>query len=104
MIYQIPTIKDVPKSFNVTLLKDDGKTKPCSTVYSSKGIGEPGMIMCANILSAIRQAVAAHRKVICLSSNGFNLYQRILSLFNCNEIKMLLFYYRFRTRMKIGFI
>ena len=64
MIYQIPTIKDVPKSFNVTLLKDDGKTKPCSTVYSSKGIGEPGMIMCANILSAIRQAVSAHRKVI----------------------------------------
>ena len=76
MIYQIPTIKDVPKSFNVTLLKDDGKSKPCSTVYSSKGIGEPGMIMCANILSAIRQAVSAHRKVICLSSNGFNLYQK----------------------------
>ena len=64
MIFQVPTIKDVPKSFNVTLLKDDGKTKPCSTVYSSKGIGEPGMIMCANILSAIRQAVFAHRKVL----------------------------------------
>ena len=56
-------MKDVPKSFNVTLLNDDGKVKPCSTVYSSKGIGEPGMLMCANILSAIRQAVAAHRKV-----------------------------------------
>ena len=80
MIYQIPTIKDVPKSFNVTLLKDDGKTKPCSTVYSSKGIGEPGMIMCANILSAIRQAVSAHRKVICLSSNGYNFYQTIIDI------------------------
>ena len=56
-------MKDVPKSFNVTLLNDDGKVKPCSTVYSSKGIGEPGMLMCANILSAIRQAVSAHRKV-----------------------------------------
>ena len=65
MIYQnqVPTVKDVPKSFNVTLLKHDGKVKPCSTVYSSKGIGEPGMLMCANILSAIRQAVASHRKV-----------------------------------------
>ena len=56
-------MKDVPKSFNVTLLKHDGKVKPCGTVYSSKGIGEPGMLMCANILSAIRQAVSSHRKV-----------------------------------------
>ena len=53
----------MPKSFNVTLLKDGGKIKPTSSVYSSKGIGEPAMLMCANILSAIRQAVAAHRKV-----------------------------------------
>ena len=73
-------MKDVPKAFNVTLLKDDGKVKPCSTVYSSKGIGEPGMLMCANILSAIRQAVAAHRKV---SSNlmrvSMNSFKNLLS-------------------------
>ena len=40
---QVPTVKDVPRSFNVTLLKDDGKIKPTSSVYSSKGIGEPAM-------------------------------------------------------------
>ena len=60
---QVPTVKDVPRSFNVTLLKDDGKIKPTSSVYSSKGIGEPAMMMCANVLSAIRHAVAAHRLV-----------------------------------------
>jgi len=60
--YKIPTAADIPREFNVTLLKHK-PGRPTSAVYSSKGIGEPAVQLgCSGVLSAIRDAVHAYRK------------------------------------------
>ncbi len=64
--YKIPTVADVPQRFNVTLLKHQSD-RPTSACYSSKGIGEPPMMMAAGVPLAVRQAVASYR-----SDHGHN--------------------------------
>ena len=44
--YKIPTASDVPQALNVYLLEHTGDG-PTSAVYSSKGIGEPGILSAA---------------------------------------------------------
>ena len=56
----IPTVADVPKEFNVTLINN--KEAPTSAVYSSKGVGEPPSCLAAAVLLAINQAVLSYRK------------------------------------------
>lgn len=57
--YKIPTITDVPKQFNVSLLPS---SQTPLTIYSSKGLGESGMFLGSSVFFAITDAVAAARR------------------------------------------
>ncbi|XP_078341833.1 xanthine dehydrogenase/oxidase-like isoform X2 [Crassostrea virginica] len=65
--YKVPGIRNIPKEFNVTLLKDaQGENRP---LYSSKGIGEPPLLLGASVHFALREAVNAARSDQGLSDN-----------------------------------
>jgi len=57
--YNLPTIADCPREFNVTLLKG---TKKKQILYSSKGIGEPPFFNGVSVYFAIKDAVLAARR------------------------------------------
>ncbi|RXG70722.1 Xanthine dehydrogenase, partial [Armadillidium vulgare] len=57
--YKIPTLVNIPREFNVTLLRDSVNEH---SVYSSKAIGEPPLLMGLSVFLAIREAVKAARK------------------------------------------
>ncbi|ELU04404.1 hypothetical protein CAPTEDRAFT_219969 [Capitella teleta] len=54
--YTVPKASDIPSEFNVTLLKDSENPK---AVYSSKGIGEPGILGASSVLFALQEALVA---------------------------------------------
>jgi len=58
--YNLPTIADCPREFNVSLLRSN-KRKP-HILYSSKGIGEPPFFNGVSVYFAIKDAVLAARK------------------------------------------
>ncbi|KAJ2950078.1 hypothetical protein O0L34_g11418 [Tuta absoluta] len=56
--YKIPGFSDIPKQFNVSLLK--GAPNP-RAVYSSKAVGEPPLFLAASVFFAIKDAVKSAR-------------------------------------------
>ncbi|XP_043934179.1 aldehyde oxidase 1-like [Protopterus annectens] len=58
--YKIPATCDVPQEFNVYLLSGSKNPK---AIYSSKGLGEPAVILGSSVFYAIKDAVAEARKV-----------------------------------------
>lgn len=54
--YKIPTIKEVPKNFNVHLLK---RAAQDGVIYGSKAVGEPPFMLAISVREAIRDAIAA---------------------------------------------
>jgi len=56
--YHIPSVSSVPLQMNITLLKDCGNPK---AVYSSRGIGEPPLLLSSAVFFAIRNAVKSAR-------------------------------------------
>ncbi|CAK1540585.1 unnamed protein product [Leptosia nina] len=56
--YKIPGFSDIPKEFNVSLLK--GAPNP-RAVYSSKAVGEPPLFLAASVFFAIKEAIRAAR-------------------------------------------
>ncbi|XP_059141271.1 xanthine dehydrogenase-like, partial [Physella acuta] len=56
--YKIPSFSNIPKCFNVALLKNEGNPK---AVYSSKAIGEPPLCLSVSVLMAIKSAIQAAR-------------------------------------------
>jgi xanthine dehydrogenase molybdopterin binding subunit/xanthine dehydrogenase small subunit len=54
--YKIPAVGDMPRVFNVTLLKNAAQK---SVVYGSKAVGEPPFMLAISVREAIRDAVAA---------------------------------------------
>ncbi|XP_041988452.1 xanthine dehydrogenase-like [Aricia agestis] len=56
--YKIPSLSDIPKQFNVSLLK--GAPNP-RAVYSSKAVGEPPLFLSASVLFAIKEAIKSAR-------------------------------------------
>ncbi|KAG7154629.1 Xanthine dehydrogenase/oxidase-like 2 [Homarus americanus] len=56
--YKIPGFQDIPKEFNVSLLR--GAPNP-KAVFSSKAVGEPPLLLAASVFYAIKQAVGAAR-------------------------------------------
>ncbi|CAH2247060.1 jg23904 [Pararge aegeria aegeria] len=57
--YKIPGFSDIPKEFNVSLLK--GAPNP-RAVYSSKAVGEPPLFLAASVFFAIKEAIKSARK------------------------------------------
>ena len=68
--YKIPSFGDIPCEFNVSLLKGSSNPK---AVYSSKGIGEPPLLLASSVFFAIRQAIKAARKDAGLENKYFQL-------------------------------
>jgi len=56
--YRIPAIFDIPTQFNVALLKGSSNPK---AIYSSKGVGEPPLMLAASVFFAIRGAIESAR-------------------------------------------
>jgi xanthine dehydrogenase large subunit len=54
--YKIPTGRDVPKDFRVTLFEGDNIE---DTIYRSKAVGEPPLMLGISVFLALRDAVAA---------------------------------------------
>ncbi len=57
--YKIPGSRDVPPVFNVRILPDSPNKEP--TVFRSKAIGEPPLMLAISVWLAIRDAVASLR-------------------------------------------
>lgn len=59
--YKIPTASDVPEHFNVSLYKGGGKAgaNKAKTIYRSKAVGEPPLMLATSVFSAITHAVAS---------------------------------------------
>lgn len=55
--YKIPTIGDMPAEFNVALLANS--TNKEATVFHSKAVGEPPLMLAISAFAAIRDAVAS---------------------------------------------
>ncbi|KAK3105960.1 hypothetical protein FSP39_009635 [Pinctada imbricata] len=56
--YKIPGVRNIPREFRVSLLKDCPNPK---AVYSSKGIGEPPMLLSVAVYLALKEAITAAR-------------------------------------------
>jgi xanthine dehydrogenase molybdopterin-binding subunit B len=54
--YKLPAVGDMPRVFNVTLLKNAAQK---GVVYGSKAVGEPPLMLAISVREAIRDAVAA---------------------------------------------
>ena len=55
--YKIPGSRDVPPAFNVQILEDSPNREP--TIFRSKAVGEPPLMLSISVWLAIREAVAA---------------------------------------------
>ncbi|MCB1387175.1 MAG: xanthine dehydrogenase molybdopterin binding subunit [Nitratireductor sp.] len=57
--YKIPSCSDVPEAFNVKLYDYPGKKPP--TIFHSKAVGEPPLMLAVSVFSAITHAIASIR-------------------------------------------
>lgn len=57
--YKIPSFSDVPIDFRVSLLADSANPR---AVFSSKGIGEPPLLLGTSVFFALKQACMAYRQ------------------------------------------
>ena len=55
--YKIPTCSDVPENFNTALFRSNGNR--AGTIYRSKAVGEPPLMLALSVFSAIYHAVAS---------------------------------------------
>lgn len=58
--YKIPTAFDIPEDFRVNLAPSDGNME--DTIYKSKAVGEPPVMLASSVYCAIFDAVAACKK------------------------------------------
>ena len=71
--YKVPNITDLPLGLNVTFLNHE-EGPPTSACLSSKGIGEPPLVLSTGIPSAVRMAVKSFRDDKNIEDNWFDLH------------------------------
>ncbi|XP_060598947.1 xanthine dehydrogenase/oxidase-like [Ruditapes philippinarum] len=59
--YKIPNVRSIPRKFNVTLFKNHNYV---TSAYSSKGVGEPPLLLAMSVISALKDAVQDARAQI----------------------------------------
>ncbi|CAD5117462.1 DgyrCDS6229 [Dimorphilus gyrociliatus] len=64
--YKLPSIGNIPRTFNVTLLRDGDDSEP-RAIHSSKGVGEPSLTLAVSALLAVKKAIKSARQ-----DAGFN--------------------------------
>ena len=57
--YKIPTASDVPEDFRISLWQSKGNKEP--TIYRSKAVGEPPLMLAISVFCAITDAIASLR-------------------------------------------
>uniref|UniRef100_A0A914Z7G7 FAD-binding PCMH-type domain-containing protein n=1 Tax=Panagrolaimus superbus TaxID=310955 RepID=A0A914Z7G7_9BILA len=67
--YRMPTVENVPEKFRVMLLKNSNSYP--GAVYSSKGIGEPPLLLGASTFFAIKDAILSLSTGKVLSNDAF---------------------------------
>lgn len=55
--YKIPAVADMPEVFNVELMPDEPNRE--ATIYNSKAVGEPPLMLAMSVWSALRDAVSS---------------------------------------------
>ena len=55
--YKIPAIGDTPPQFNIELLPDSPNVE--ATIFHSKAIGEPPLMLAISVWCALRDAIAS---------------------------------------------
>jgi xanthine dehydrogenase/oxidase len=78
--YKIPSVDDIPSEFNVTL---SSITKKTPAIHSSKGVGEPPLLLSSSVVMAIRDAIYEARK-----NEGFTEWIEIDSPLTVERIRM----------------
>ncbi len=58
--YKIPTASDIPEIFNVALYESEGN--PAPTIYRSKAVGEPPLMLPISVFCAINDAISSLNK------------------------------------------
>ena len=82
--YKIPTAADIPRSFNVTFLKDSPKIH---SVMSSKASGEPSMMLSMSVLYALRRAVLAAKNSLSEAALNHGIVPKGVSLISAESDK-----------------
>jgi xanthine dehydrogenase large subunit len=57
--YKIPAVNDAPAIFNIALFRNAGNDNAEPTVFRSKAVGEPPLLLAFSVLLAIRAAIAS---------------------------------------------
>lgn len=57
--YKIPSVDDIPREFNVTLVN---ASENSHAIHSSRGIGEPPILLSSSVVFALRAAISAARE------------------------------------------
>ena len=78
--YKIPSFGDVPLDMRVSLLSNSSNPR---TIYSSKGIGEPPLLLAASVFFALKQACMAYRE-----QQGFSEYFTLYSPATVERLRM----------------
>ncbi|XP_044734533.1 xanthine dehydrogenase-like [Chrysoperla carnea] len=78
--YKIPSLSNIPREFNVTLIKGGPNL---TAVYSSKAIGEPPLCLAASVFFAIKDAVKSSRIV-----NNINSIFQLNAPATCEQIRL----------------
>ncbi|RDD44883.1 Xanthine dehydrogenase/oxidase [Trichoplax sp. H2] len=78
--YKLPTSRDIPNEFYVSLLPNVPNDK---AVFSSKGIGEPPLFLGSSVFFAIKDAINSARQEV-----GLGLIYRLDSPGTCERIRM----------------
>src|SRR5205085_11836866 len=60
--YKIPTASDLPADFRVALFESGGNRE--DTIYRSKAVGEPPLMLAISVFSAITDAVMSLRPAV----------------------------------------
>lgn len=94
--YKIPSFNDIPIDFRVGLY-DSGPQSAVRTVFGSKGVGEPPLLLAASAYLAVRDAVASARCLsgpsplsltVCRAAEGVTGPFRLDTPATCERIRM----------------
>jgi xanthine dehydrogenase/oxidase len=78
--YKIPSFSDVPLDMRVSLLSNSSNPR---AIYSSKGIGEPPLLLGASVFFALKQACMEYRQ-----QQGFSEYFTLHSPATVERLRM----------------
>ncbi|MFK7902170.1 MAG: xanthine dehydrogenase molybdopterin binding subunit [Nitratireductor sp.] len=83
--YKIPTCTDVPEDFRVELFQDKGNKE--KTIYQSKAVGEPPVMLATSVFSAITHAIASIKPGVVPELNAPATPEAIMKAVNSMQAK-----------------